>query len=43
MKNILLSIPERAFIEEARANTQDKLAYMKLPVLVMLDEGKSAF
>ena len=39
MKNYLLSFPERAFVEEARANTQDKLAYMKLSVLVMLDEG----
>ena len=39
MKNCLLSFPERAFVEEARANTQDKLAYMKLSVLVMLDEG----
>ena len=39
MKNCLLSIPERIFVEEARANTGDKLAYMKLSVLVMLDEG----
>jgi transposase len=39
MKNCLLSIPERIFVEEARANTTDKLAYMKLSVLVMLDEG----
>lgn len=39
MKHSLLSIPERAFVEEARANTTDKLAYMKLSVLVMLDEG----
>ena len=39
MNNCLLSPPERVFIEEARANTRDKLAYMKLSVLVMLDEG----
>lgn len=39
MKNHLLSIPERVFVEEARANTRDKGAYMKLSVLVMLDEG----
>lgn len=39
MKNCLLSIPERVFVEEARSNTTDKVAYMKLSVLVMLDEG----
>lgn len=41
MQNHLLSIPERVFVEEARANTRDKVAYMKLSVLVMLDEGLS--
>jgi transposase len=39
MKNMLLSPIERAFVEEARGNTRDKVAYMKLSVLVMLDEG----
>ena len=39
MKNRLLDIPERLFVEEARANTRDKKVYMKLSVLVMLDEG----
>lgn len=39
MKHHLLSIPERVFVEEARAKTGDKGAYMKLSVLVMLDEG----
>ena len=41
MQHHLLSIPERVFVEEARANTRDKVAYMKLSVLVMLDEGLS--
>ena len=39
MNNCFLSIPDRIFLEEARANTNDKVAYMKLSVLVMLDEG----
>lgn len=39
MNSRLLGIPERIFVEEARANTRDKVAYMKLSVLVMLDEG----
>jgi transposase len=41
MKQGLLHPLERSFVEEARANTSDKLAYMKLSVLVMLDEGLS--
>jgi transposase len=41
MRNHLLHKFERAFVEEARANTSDKVAYMKLSVLVMLDEGLS--
>jgi transposase len=39
MNSYFLSPPDRIFLEEARANTSDKLAYMKLSVLVMLDEG----
>lgn len=39
MQGRFLSQPDRDFLEEARANTRDKLAYMKLSVLVMLDEG----
>jgi len=39
MKNGFLHPLERSFVEEARANTTDKMAYMKLSVLVMLDEG----
>jgi transposase len=39
MKRELLTKLERAFVEEARANTSDKLTYMKLSVLVLLDEG----
>ncbi len=39
MNSRLLGIPEHIFVEEARANTRDKVAYMKLSVLVMLDEG----
>ncbi len=39
MKNCFLSRPDRIFLEEARRNTSDKVAYMKLSVLVMLDEG----
>lgn len=39
MNGHLLGIPERIFVEEERANTRDKVAYMKLSVLVMLDEG----
>lgn len=41
MSNRLLTPIERAFVEELRGNTRDKDAYMKLSVLVMLDEGKS--
>jgi transposase len=39
MNNCFLALPDRVFLEEARANTNDKVAYMKLSVLVMLDEG----
>lgn len=39
MKNALLTPMERLFVEELRGNTRDKNAYMKLSVLVMLDEG----
>lgn len=39
MKRGFLHPVERSFVEEARSNTSDKLAYMKLSVLVMLDEG----
>lgn len=39
MNHFFLSPLDRIFLEEARANTRDKLAYMKLSVLVMLDEG----
>ena len=39
MQHHLLSRPERIFVEEARGNTSDKLAYMKLSILVLLDEG----
>lgn len=39
MRNQLLSPLERLFVEELRGNTRDKVAYMKLSVLVMLDEG----
>jgi transposase len=39
MKGRFLTQADRAFLEEARANTGDKVAYMKLSVLVMLDEG----
>lgn len=39
MKKGFLHPLERSFVEEARANTTDKSAYMKLSVLVMLDEG----
>jgi transposase len=39
MNSHLLGKPERFFVEEARANTRDKVAYMKLSVLVLLDEG----
>lgn len=39
MNNYFLSPSDRIFLEEARANTRDKVAYMKLSVLVMLDEG----
>ncbi len=39
MSRHILSDEDRAFVEEARGNTTDKAAYMKLSVLVMLDEG----
>ena len=39
MNTYLLSPSERHFVEEMRRNTRDKGAYMKLSVLVMLDEG----
>ena len=39
MSHHLLTEVERVFVEEARGNTTDKVAYMKLSVLVMLDEG----
>lgn len=41
MQGHLLKPQERKFIEEARKNTSDKKAYMKLSVLVLLDEGFS--
>ena len=37
MERKFLSKIERAFVEELRANTRDKGAYMKLSVLVLLD------
>lgn len=37
--NQLLSPLARLFVEELRGNTRGKVAYMKLSVLVMLDEG----
>lgn len=39
MNSCFLSPSDRKFLEEARANTSDKVAYMKLSVLVLLDEG----
>jgi transposase len=39
MKNCLLSPAERLYVETARSQTDDKTAYMKLSVLVCLDEG----
>jgi transposase len=39
MKDRYLSPLDRAFVEEARGNTTNKVAYQKLSVLVMLDEG----
>lgn len=39
MKKRFLTAVDRAFVEEARSNTGDKLTYMKLSVLVLLDEG----
>lgn len=39
MRNYFLSQADRDFLEEARANTRDKLAYMKLSVLVMLERA----
>ena len=37
MERKFLSKIERAFVEELRANTRDKSAYMKLSVLILLD------
>lgn len=37
MERKFLSKMERAFVEELRANTRDKGAYMKLSVLILLD------
>lgn len=39
MNSYFLSPPDRFFLEEARANTSDKVAYVKLSVLILLDEG----
>lgn len=39
MKNKLLSPLERLSVEDARSKTGDKTSYLKLSVLVMLDEG----
>lgn len=36
----LLTLEERAFVEELRSNTRDKGAYMKLSVLILLDMDK---
>ena len=41
MSRKFLSKIERAFVEELRANTRDKGAYMKLSVLVLLDMDKT--
>jgi transposase len=41
MKNKLLTVSERDYVERARDQTRDKASYMKLSVLVMLDEGHS--
>lgn len=41
MPRSFLSKMDRAFVEELRANTRDKGAYMKLSVLILLDMGKS--
>ncbi len=38
MNSYFLSPPDR-ILEEARVNTCDKVAYMKLSVLVLLDYG----
>ena len=38
-RKVILHTLNRSFVEEARANTTDKSAYMKLSVLVMLDKG----
>ena len=39
MQGHFLKPQERKFVEEARGNTSDKKAYMKLSVLVLSDEG----
>lgn len=39
MQNHILSKPERDFVEKSRRKTREKLMYMKLSILVMLDEG----
>jgi transposase len=39
MKNKLLLPSDRLYVELSRAKTGDKMAYMKLSVLVFLDEG----
>lgn len=36
----ILSSSEKGLVEELRANTRDKFAYMKLSVLILLDMGK---
>ena len=41
MERKFLSNIERAFVEELRANTHDKGAYMKLSVLILLDMDES--
>lgn len=41
MQRKFLSKMDRAFVEELRANTRDKGAYMKLSVLILLDMDKS--
>ena len=41
MEGKFLSKIDRGFVEELRANTHDKGAYMKLSVLVLLDMGKT--
>ncbi|MBK8557258.1 MAG: hypothetical protein IPL65_16490 [Lewinellaceae bacterium] len=41
MERKFLSKIERAFVEQLRANTRNKAAYMKLSVLVLLDMNKT--